>query len=101
MFAGGRPPPLTGPTHYFFFFLAAFLRFALFLATFFFAIVDSPPQGAACVRLEPHGLTADVRRLLAASPLVVVEIHVELGQADHGNAALDDGRVKDPGIVRS
>src|SRR5215470_15162296 len=56
-------------------------------------------SGCGVPTLEPHGLAADVRRLLAPPSLVVMEIDVELRQTDHGDAALDDGGVKHPGVV--
>src|SRR5215471_8957520 len=36
-------------------------------------------SGCDVPTLKPHGLAADVRRLLAPPPLVVMEIDVELG----------------------
>ena len=128
MSPGGRPPPPTARLpRYFFFFLAAFFFFAIrmsppfalgltatsryfrlpFLVAFFlppfltaflrFGMWDlTSPPGSGSVT---HRFAPEMGGLLPAPALVVVQIGVELRQADHREPTLGHGRVEDALVV--
>src|SRR5439155_2034337 len=58
-----------------------------------------PWSGRFAAPLESHRIPAQLLGLLAAPPLVVVQIDVELGQAHHGQPPLGHRGVEHPGVV--